>query len=114
VIPEFGFWLDSSAVVEITWHGGISALPLVSKPQPGDRSAGFKIINTSLNDNSYIITLQAPRASRQEFRIWAAEPGKVKTDDAIIERIEGKIITLSTEFADLETNNAVKTVIIYW
>jgi len=114
VIPEFGFWLDSIAVVEITWHGGITALPIVSSPQPGDRSAGFRIISTSLNDSSYTITIQAPGASRQEFRIWAAEPGKVKADGAEITAIEGNIITLRTEFADLETDYALKNIEIRW
>ena len=111
-IPEFGFWLDSTAVVEVTWHGGITALPLVSNPQPGDRSAGFRIISTSFADSSYTITLQGPRASSKEFRIWAADPLKVESDGALIQKIEGNIMTLTTDFPDLEMDYAMKSVIL--
>ncbi len=98
VIPDFGFWLDSAAMVEIHWKGGITALPLVPDPRPGDRSKGFRIISTSYTDKVYSITLQAPPASHQEFRIWAAEPGKYKVEGAEIKEISGNIMTLSTYF----------------
>jgi hypothetical protein len=112
VVADFGFWLDRMAVVEITWHGGITALPLLSHPQPGDRSVGFRILDTQFADSSYTITFQGPRASRQEFRVWAADPSKVITGDAEIIAIEGNIITLATTFADLETDYAVKEVVM--
>jgi hypothetical protein len=114
VIPEFGFWLDSTAVVEITWHGGIAALPALSYPQPGERSKGFRIISTSYADTKYIITLQAPRASQQEFRVWAAYPEKITVEGAEIKEINDNIITFTAGFADLETDYAVKTVVIRW
>jgi glycogen debranching enzyme len=109
-VVEFGFWLDSTAAVEITWHGGISALPIVSSPQPGDRSEGFRIISTSFADSSYTVTLQGPRASSKEFSVWASEPHKVLADGAVIHKMEGNIITLTIDFPDLETDYATKTV----
>ncbi|MBW6460416.1 MAG: hypothetical protein K0B08_07555, partial [Bacteroidales bacterium] len=108
VIPEFGFWLDSTAVVEITWYGGITALPLLSHPVPGERSKGFRFIGTRYDNETYTVILQAPRASRQEFRVWAAEPEKYWPEGAEIINISGHIITLAADFPDLETDYAVK------
>jgi hypothetical protein len=113
VIPEFGFGLDSTAVIEIYWHGGITALPLVSSPQPGERSIGFRIIDTKYSDGNYTLTLQAPRASRQEFRFWATEPGVVTAEGAIITGISGNIITLTADFANLESDDALLRVIFH-
>jgi len=114
VIPEFGFWLESSAIVEIDWHGGITALPLLTNPIPGESSKGFRILATAFSDNTYTITLQAPRASWQEFRIWSANPEAVRAEGAEIIQIEGDIIRLKTSFADLETDYVTKEVIMHW
>ncbi len=110
VIPSFRFLLDSAVKVEIHWLGGITALPAVSSPQPGEPSSDFRIIDTKYNDGTYTLTLQAPRASRQEFRVWAAEPGIWKTADASIINIAGNIITYETTFPDVESDHAIKTV----
>jgi hypothetical protein len=114
VVLDFGFTLARLAFIEITWKGGITALPLTSNPQPGDRSVGFRILQTDIEGDSYKITLQGPRASRQEFRVWAFEPELLSAEGAEISGIDGNFITLMTDFADLETEYAVKTVVIQW
>jgi hypothetical protein len=112
VIPEFGFWLDSTALVEITWRGGITALPLIPHPEPGDRSAGCRIISTQYEDNTYTVHLEAPESSEQEIMLWAADPEKYFAEGAALKSIEKNKITLSVHFDPSENKYSGKEVIL--
>jgi len=112
VVADFGFWLDSTARVEVHWHKGITALPLLSHPQPGNGSDGYRIISTEYNDDQYTITLQATGLSSHELRIWAADPSDWTADNAEVEKIEGNIITLKVTFPKQDGNYTEEKVIL--
>jgi hypothetical protein len=112
VIPEFGFWLDSNAIVEISWEGGITALPVVSHPQPGEKSEGMRIINTSYSEGEYSVTVEGLQAGQYELKVWAADPGKYKVKGAEITGITGNIITLSIGLPESETKYAAKNIVL--
>jgi hypothetical protein len=101
VIPDFGFWLDSNVVLEIAFEGGITALPFISHPEPGDRSEGLRIINTSYSKGKYSLIAEGLAGKQYEFKVWAAEPEKYKTDRAKITGISGNIISLNITIPDL-------------
>ena len=112
VIPDFGFWLDSAAKVEIYWEGGITALPAISHPKPDDRSEGLRIINTSYSKGEYIITVEGLPSKQYELKVWAAEPGKYKAKGAVITEIKENIITLSVDFPAMEGKYAESKIVL--
>jgi hypothetical protein len=112
VIPDFGFWLDSSSTVEITWEGGISALPVISHPKPGDGSEGLRIINTSYSKGEYKITVEGLSNKQYELKVWTANPEKYKAEGAEIAGISGNIISLKLDLPDTGTKYAKKDVIL--
>jgi hypothetical protein len=98
VVADFGFWFDTTAIVQIKWHGGITALPLTYDPKPGDHSIGYRIISTSFESNTYKIILEGPQNTSQQFRVWAANPGDYIVEGAEVQDINGNILTLSVDF----------------
>ena len=112
VIPDFGFWLDSSTVVEIIWEGGISALPAISHPEPGNHSDGLRIISTSYLKGAYTVELEGTSGKQYELKVWAAEPEKYKSDGAEITGISGNIISLKVSLPDPGTKYARSNVVL--
>ena len=103
VIPDIGFWLDSTVVLEITWEGGISALPVVSHPVPGAKSEGLRIINTSYLKGEYSINTEGIAGKEYEIKVWAANPQKYKVKGAEITGVSGNIISINFSLPDLGT-----------
>ncbi|MFA4863543.1 MAG: hypothetical protein WC605_07215, partial [Bacteroidales bacterium] len=112
VIPDFGFWLDSVATVEIYWEGGITALPVISHPKPGDRSEGLRIINTTYSKGEYSITVEGLHSKQYDLKVWAADPDKYKVEGIEIKDISGNIITLTIDLPDSETKYTMKKVVL--
>jgi glycogen debranching enzyme len=112
LIPDFGFWLDSSTVVEIIWEGGISALPAISHPKPGDSSEGLRIINTSYLKGTYTVETEGISGKQYFLDIWTANPEKYKAEGAEIAGISGNIISLKLDLPDTGTKYAKKDVIL--
>ena len=113
VIPDFGFWLDSLAVVEIYWKGGITALPLINYPKPGDKSEGLRIINTNYSDGVYSITVEGLKSKQYDLKVWAADPDNYKADSAEIIAVTDNIMTLSVSFPDTGTKYEVITIHLF-
>jgi hypothetical protein len=112
VIPDIGFWLDSTAVLEISWQGGISALPEISHPEPGESSVGLQIISTSYSQGAYNMTLEGIAGKKYEIKVWAADPEKYKAEGAEIIDISGNIISLKILIPDVETKYGRGSVIL--
>ena len=110
VYAEFGFWLDSTATVEILWNGGITALPVVCHPKPDDPSQELRIVNTCYSDTTYTISCEGITGKTYELKVWAAIPGKVKAEGAEIKSIKGNIITLQIDFPLAEGKTTVKEI----
>jgi glycogen debranching enzyme len=110
---DFGFWLDSIATVEIYWEGGITALPVIYHPGPGDRSEGMRIINTSYSDKEYSITVEGLPSKQYELKVWAADPDEYKADGAEIKDVTRNTIILSVIFPDTGTKYAVNTILLF-
>jgi glycogen debranching enzyme len=112
VIPDFGFWLDSNTVIEISWEGGITALPVISHPEPGDRSEGLRIISTDYFKENYSLTIEGLANKEYELKIWAAEPAKYKIQGAEIIGISGNIISLKLNLPDQGLKYAREAIVI--
>ncbi|MCF8242473.1 MAG: hypothetical protein K9J16_13930 [Melioribacteraceae bacterium] len=71
------FDLNQSAKIEIAHRGGISVLPVILLPEPGDKSKGMRIISDRVEDHHYIIEVEGMSGSKNELRIW--KENKVET-----------------------------------
>jgi hypothetical protein len=101
---NFGFRLMHHAEVIIKHTGGITLLPIVPEPEPGETSKGFRVLMTDYKDDTYSILLQGKRASAETFKVWIADGGMPEVENAKIKSKEGNIYTLETEFMDVETD----------
>ncbi|MBU1012985.1 MAG: DUF4960 domain-containing protein [Bacteroidetes bacterium] len=63
--------LKKPSKLTITYDGGISVLPLIQNPQPGDNAAGTRIISATLKDNIYEILLEAPANSKANIQFYS-------------------------------------------
>jgi len=104
VTARFGFWLKEKAEVVIRHTGGISILPLVPHPEPGETSKGFRIMDTQYHDSIYTVAFQGRRTARETFQLWTAGGVMPKVDNARIISREGNVFTLEVDFPDIETD----------
>jgi glycosidase len=61
--------------ITVNHKRGISVLPLVHHPEPGDSSTGLKIISDKLDENFYRVEVEGPSGTRGMIRL--IESGKV-------------------------------------
>jgi hypothetical protein len=61
--------------IGIKHHGGISVLPMVYHPAPGDSSTGYKIISDGMTDGKYVVRVEGLSGSAGIIRIISS--GKV-------------------------------------
>ena len=62
--------LKKPSKLTITYDGGISILPLIQNPQPGDKAAGTRIISATLKDKVYEILIEAPSNLSAHFQLY--------------------------------------------
>jgi hypothetical protein len=112
ITARFGFWLREKSEVIIKHHGGITLLPLVPRPGPGDTSNGFRVLKADFKDNTYTILFQGRRASKETFNVWIADGLEPSVENAILAGKNGNIFQLEIEFMDVETDFTSKLVSI--
>lgn len=108
VTAKFGFRLKGSAEIEIRHTGGISILPLVPTPEPGDASSGFRLITTAYEDGTYHLLLQGRRVSKETFGIWVADGREPQADHITRVGRKGNIFMFEVEFPDVETDYSTR------
>jgi hypothetical protein len=108
VMARFGFRLADSAEVVIRHSGGITLLPLVPEPEPGDTSEGFRLISTGYDDGVYTVLLQGRRLAKEQFQVWVYQGKVPKAEGIRLISQEGNIITYEVEFPDTEAEYASK------
>ncbi len=64
------FSLDGNHTVNIIGEKGISMLPLVAYPRPGDPGNGTRILSASLSGNRYSAVLEGPSGTTGHFDLW--------------------------------------------
>ena len=63
------FRLTDEATVTLRHTGGVGMAPVVPHPQPGDTSNGYRIIETTLDGDTYQVTLAGRAGSSHEFHL---------------------------------------------
>jgi hypothetical protein len=70
-LPEPAFRLDigDSLVLDLRTQGGLSLLPLVPRPRPGDPSGRLRIVDQSYRDGVLTAELEGPSGGSGLFRV---------------------------------------------
>jgi hypothetical protein len=82
--------------VGITHSGGISILPLVHHPVPGDSSTGLKIISDRVEGGKYIVKVEGLSGSPGKIRLMKS--GRVLEHEFIFPGSKEKYVQADLEF----------------
>lgn len=87
---NISFTLYSKTTIEISYEGGISALPDIVLPKPNDTSEGFRIIKERFDEEDYIVEVQGIGGSRNQLKIW--RNGKIEFINVEFEKDYGNYL----------------------
>jgi len=76
--------------VVISHQGGISVLPAVHHPAPGDSSTGLKIISDELTGNRYVVTVEGLSGTPGKIRV--IKSGQVMENDFVFPESKEKYV----------------------
>lgn len=79
------FMLKDSVTVVLKHEGGVGMYPVIPSPQPGDSSAGYRIISSSLVGNQYSVTLEGRAGSTHRFELKKFAEDVERVQNATVE-----------------------------
>ncbi len=83
----------------IIYHrGGICVLPLVSNPQPGNKSRGFRLLKQQLVNDEYILNFQGKGGNTEFFSLYCRDWQPAMLEGAELIKREGDIYTYRLSF----------------
>jgi hypothetical protein len=89
---------SENLLIEMKTKGGISILPVIPDPAPGDTTIRMKIIDHYLEDNIYTVTMEGLYGTTDSFELWYNGYDLVEHDNcSIINQKDGKA-DVSVEF----------------
>ena len=91
--------------IEITQTGGISVLPLVYHPNPGDSSTGLKIISDELIGKKYIVKVEGLSGKTGKIRLIRS--GKVTEQEFVFPKTKEKYARKDLAFYNGKPDNEV-------
>jgi glycogen debranching enzyme len=99
----------------ITYHTryGISVLPVVPSPQPGDKSSGIRIISDQLEGEVYTVVVEALYGSKHEFEVYIQDWKLKRIENANIISSDGKLLKLETDFPSSNQKYVEKKIKIF-
>jgi len=95
---QFNLKIRGETIVEVEYHGGISILPKVYDPSPGDRAEGLRIIDAYRKGNHYLIDLEGLSGSSDTISIWSNMRFPETVENAKMVSQKGFITKLLVEF----------------
>lgn len=102
--------LQGSASLEVDFTGGISVLPSVSFPAPGDRAEGMRLLDAYMKGEQYIVALEGLSGSSDTLSIWSYYPLEGPVEGVSVIRQNHHIIDLLVDFQNGDDKYAHKTI----
>jgi glycosidase/glycogen debranching enzyme len=93
------------SLIELKHAGGISVLPLVHHPEPGDSSTGLKIISDHLIGTKYVVKVEGLSGSSGKIRL--IKSGKVEAHEFIFPKTKEKYAQTDLIFYNGKPENDV-------
>jgi len=106
------FELVSSSKLVVVTEGGISVLPVVSDPKPGDAAEGMRIISCSLSGNRYQVDAEGKSGSSGILEFWSDGQDLLQAGNARFLEQTGRIFRFSVDFEPSELKYVRKTISI--
>lgn len=105
------FYLQSSTRLIVQTSGGISVLPVIADPNPGDSAEGLRIISTYLKGDEYVVNLEGPNSDSGTFEIWSQRPFSTLSDNIHLLDQKPDISRFSVDFESSEKKYSQRTII---
>jgi hypothetical protein len=106
--------LRDEVSVVLKHRRGVEMLPVLPRPEPGAHSQGYRIVNTTLHENRYIMDLEGKAGSEYAFILRIFDQ-KIKGIDGGRIRHIGKtgLVTLMVPFPHSNRPFTSKRVIVH-
>ena len=106
------FELASACRLIIEAEGGISVLPAVTDPKPGDPSEGMRILADNLSGSLYEVEVEGKSGSTGILEFWCGGRGDYTAENARFLDRSGQIFRFTVDFERSESRYLTKTVIV--
>jgi hypothetical protein len=95
-IPEF--YISKDIILKYKTSGGISVLPVINNPEPGDESNGIRVLSSQLNNNTYNVVIEGLAGTEKEIEVYCPGGRITEVKNAVILSQNRSIYTLSVRF----------------
>ncbi len=109
---QISFILAEMSTIKVESTGGISVLPVVTSPIPGDRAEGMRIIDANLKGNLYIIDIEGLAGSSDTLLVWSYDPVDNLVENAKIIGRKDHTTKFLVDFAVDDKKYLRKTIIL--
>ena len=106
------FDLASASALAVETVSGISVLPLVANPKPGDAAEGMRIISARLIGNRYEVEVEGKAMSSGILEFWSESQDSLNAENARFFEKTGNISRFSVDFEPSELKYVHKSVTI--
>ena len=84
--------------VEIGYDNGIAVIPSISNPKPGDKTSGFRILSSNLQDKEFSIDFQGQSDNIAFFEVYINDYQLKRVENAKLISKKGNIYRFELEF----------------
>jgi hypothetical protein len=107
------FTVKQKATLIVQASGGISMLPVIQDPAPGDSAAGLRIVSARYAGNSYLVDVEGPAGTTGDFKLRLLNHQRIsKLVHSDIFMTGGDIYLLRVNFKGTEPKYIRKTIIL--
>jgi hypothetical protein len=92
------FDLGSSSELIVEAESGISVLPVVADPKPGDAAEGLRILSTRMTGKRYQVEIEGKSGSSGMLEFWSGEEDLSQAENARFIDQTGRIFRFSVDF----------------
>jgi glycogen debranching enzyme len=100
---SLAFDLKGHSVLTFEYSGGISVLPVVQAPRPGDQAEGLRILSTRYYRNTYQAEVEGLSGSSESLRLWSDFPVESFSENLTPIGKEDKLTGYQIRFQPSET-----------
>ena len=104
--------IKTETTVTVEYQGGISILPKVYDPSPGDRAEGLRIIDANKRGSNYLIELEGLSGSSDTISVWSYSPINDRVENARFVNQQDRITKLLVGFEAGDEKYSTQQVVI--
>ncbi len=106
------FDLGPAIKLIVETDAGISVIPAIANPKPGDPAEGMRILATRLSGNLYHVEVEGKTGSSGILEIWSGGHNVTEAENARFLDQTGRISRFAVDFERSESKYMIKTVTV--